>query len=328
MSILVLITSAAYTLFESSSSSFKNSYDQVVSDGALHDLVIKENFKLADKDEVKVTNVQKLDGTLVNLDGQSLEANKIVVPGSKRDFVINLGAEGDYSQYGLRSQELVVPISFSMSSDIPSASDFAMKVNDVAALAKSIIEVKVKEKLKVSFIDSLNDIYSNSYNLNAKDVADFSEMSAISVESGVSAFKVIRYNKETRVNKLNVYDGTDQFIPSLTDQQMLDELNKKISLASVNGANFGTANTLKGYKITSQSAVGDVLSVYDASSYQAVVSPTFANQNNKQAISLEEFYNIVNEWPYQTDNGGMFNFFDALSNKVSKLVDTYKNNII
>lgn len=331
MSVLVLITGAAYTMLESSSSSFKNSYDQVMSKGALHDLVIKENFQISaqDKVEVKVkTPNGKADVQVSNVD-----TNKKLVSknGTIENYSIDFVPDKDYSKYGLSESDLTISEDFSLDKNDIITSQL---INDLSSKAKTFMESKVRNKLKESFIDSLNEIYSDPNNGYASDVADFNEMSALSVSAGVSAFKVIKYNPSTEVNVMNIYDGSNKFIPSLSDRELIDALNKKISdaQASANSV-FGDANTSKGYKITAQSAIGTVLSVTDASAYQAIVSPTYANQNNKRAISNQEFMNLVNNYPFEdkvdpSNKGAKFNFFDAMSNKIPELVERYKDNII
>lgn len=318
MSLLVLITSAAYTLFESSSASFKTSYNQVVSEGALHDLVIKENFQISTQDKVDL-KIKSATGTHEDVDVLGVNKNKKLVSksGSKETFTVDFVPEKSYSKYNLSENDLTIAQTFILDTNEAITTQL---VNDLASKAKTVIESKLKEKLKDSFIDSLNEIYSNPNNAYASDVADFNEMSGLSVSAGVSAFKVIKYNPDTKVNKMNVYDGNDNFIPSLTDAEMLTALEQK---------SLDTPNTSKGYKITAQSALGDVYSVIDASAYQAIISPTFANQNNKSAISHQDFLSLVNQRFHDSRiPGSDFNFFDAIFEKVPELVQRYSNNII
>lgn len=332
MSVLVLITGAAYTMLESSSSSFKNSYDQVMSKGALHDLVIKENFQISAQDKVEV-KVKSPAGNGYDVQVSAVDSSKKLIStnGTVENYSVDFIPDKDYSKYGLSESDLTISETFSLDKNDVITSQL---INDLASKAKAFIESKLRNKLKESFIDSLNEIYSDPNNAYASDVADFNEMSALSVTAGVSAFKVIKYNSDTKVNVMNIYDGSNKFIPSLSDTELNAALDKKINDANVaTQAVFGAANTSKGYKVTAQSSVGDVLTVTDASAYQAIISPTYANQNNKKALTNQEFLNLVNKFPFvdsvnANNRGAKYNFFDALSNKIPELVESYNDNII
>lgn len=357
MSLLVLITSGTYTTLESVSSSFKESYDQVVKNGNLHDYVMKENFQLSGQDQIDMAETFVITH---DINGNEVETSLLADPNDPTNVSIvkqiiddwyqgrnspaassTTNTSGLYSRLSFEVRSKQDFTSYGFNNDPKSASfnplnaqidltDWAntnQDVYDIRSSVKAMLESKLKKVIANSYVTKLKDLYSNSSrNLN---VLDINEMNSISVSNNQAAFKVVKYNANTSVNKMFVYDGTQHLSKPLTTQQLVDEVvrqeNEKIAVDS--NVKFSAPNTLKGYRVTAQDQVSRVVSAVDASAYQAIVSPTYANANDKTAMSMQEFNNWITKPFTKVDGSGLTNFFDALS-KDERLAKQLNDHIV
>lgn len=357
MSLLVFITSGTYTTLESVSSSFKESYDQVVKNGNLHDYVMKENFQLSGQDQIDLSQIVAIT---YDANGNEVETSLLADPNDPTNVksikqVIddwyqgrNISTSGStttttglYSNlsFEVRSKQDFTSFGFNSNPKSPSYKPLnaqvdltdwnndAQSIYDIRASVKTTLEGKLKKVIATSYITKLKDLYSNTaQNLN---VLDINEMNSISVSNNQEAFKVVKYNAQTNVNKMFIYDGTQHLSNVLTTQQLVDEVirqeNEKIAVDS--NVKFSAPNTLKGYRVTAQDQVSRVVSAVDASAYQAIVSPTYANANGKTAMTMQEFNNWITKPFTKLDGSGLTNFFDALSKDV-RLADQLSDHIV
>ena len=155
-----------------------------------------------------------------------------------------------------------------------SFADERKEINRQLEEKKSIITSLVEKNLSKIFVDKLHAEYGDE--LYAK------ETRSISVSAGQESRKVVWSQDSQDINKMINYEGVNYFTNEQTHEQMLDELKLQIqtNYPSVDYEDF-EINTLKGYRYTASIDASAPISVDDPSSYQAIVSPAFANVNHK-----------------------------------------------
>lgn len=305
MMILIFISGTTYTLLVSSSNSFNSSYNKVVNQGNLHEYIIKENFHV--NGEIGPA-IKVYDGasnkpiTDANLEAAA-KAGQDTSGNYHMSFVID-GATGDYaSQNGTKK-------SITINDD--GDSDF---VHELATIKKeqkafqSRIEFLVERKVSEDFVNQLKTKYATE--------ALFNENRSISVDADKKAFNIVRYNPDTEVNKLFMYDGTNKITTALTEAELVREVNLRIDDTGNLRSDYEISTT-KGFRVTARTKTGSSIVVTDPSSYQAIVSPAYANANGVKSITPSKFLEM---WQNDQD----------IMNKIIKdkaLAEKYTDNLV
>ncbi|WKX02389.1 ABC transporter permease [Candidatus Mycoplasma mahonii] len=274
--ILVILSGAIYTILESTSSSFNASYNDVINKGKLHDFVIKENFKQSDGSNFKVKGVTNTSG-MYELTDENIKAN--ARRGIDNEYFINLGvgdAIGDFNDEDIIQQTRSISFNYN---GVTLNDDSKKIIEDGKLNFKSLVEFNAKQKLSIRFTDALREEYDSELFLK--------ETHSISISSGNKSFKVVRFNNVLGINQLVINDGSSLFTEPLTTKQLKDQLEKRID------KNKYSFNTTKGFKVTATTVLNKSENIIDPSSYQAIISPAYANINEKKSISPTEFQKIL-----------------------------------
>lgn len=307
MFILVLLSGTTYTLLDTSNNSFQQSYNEVVETGQLHDYVIKENFKTsATSTPPKIKGVDS-PNHFYELTKDNIDKNKR--PLGDKELIIKIGVDkhsltGDYAS--LDDKLLTKTINFPKG-DLDS--EWAFIQNEVESYRSSIV-YSVERHLANSFVDTVRKNFGNEVLLNNNR--------SISVAVDKNAFNVVQYNNKTQVNIMHIYDGTDKFTQQLEGPEFTKEINARIRDKGFNPADY-EIESLKGFKVSARDATGgEAVSVTDPSSYQAIISPAYANRNDKKSISVEDLNQLIYDNP------------DLMSNlpKDEKLKEKYAKNLV
>lgn len=309
MFVLVLLSGSTYTLLDTSNNSFQQSYNEVVETGQLHDYVIKENFKTSATSTPPV--IKGVDSTnhLYDLTKDNVASNKHLLVGGN-EGTVKLKAEqlqGDYAS--LNTNLLTKTITFPNYNSSDFTKEWSFIQNEIENYRSAIV-YSVEKGLANTFVDTVRNNFGKEVLLNNNR--------SISVAVDKSAFNVVQYNNDTQVNIMHIYDGTDKFTKQLTDQELTDEVNARIRDKGFNPADYDL-ESLKGFKVSARDATGgEAVSVTDPSSYQAIISPAYANRNDKKSISVEDLSKLIYDQP------------DLMSNlpKDEKLKEKYARNLV
>ena len=314
--LLIFITGTSYTIFESTAGSFNSSYNKVTKQGKLHDAIIHPKFS----SDTQLKLIDKSQKTTTTTPTTPL-SGKIVVDPSV-DKLSNL--------YTWMTQNQIIDINGNVYTvkkiSGESISDFEKRVNEQINNLSSDIENRYMESIEHEYVRSLRQIYSNEI-----DARLIQSVSVLSNNIEKPSVKVVKYdydvqNQNSQVNEVYVYDGNNVFINSLSDNQMKEKLFEKVKqknpnllLTDFNNTNFYKINKFKKYRwtVTPTGVPINPINLTDPSSLQAIVSPSYANKNNKRSISNKDFQDIINK------NGLAF---DSTFSK--ETLQKYKDNII
>lgn len=298
-------------MLDSSNSSFRSAYDIVVREGNLHDAIVKDNFKVSADSKIEI-GLLSSDGSVRNLDndGNAIIENdtlKFISVDStdlnKKLYEIHIdinknSTSGDYTSLLTTDCKLVVKVIFDKTKDkfyvTDVDSNLAKTKSELASYLitqidshKSNLTNTVQKGLSDTFVKQIDKIYGEK--LFVKNTR------SLSVTAGVNAYKMVEVDSnQTNVNKLVIYSGYNRFTKQLTNQEMSDELVQRIATSGQLVSDF-TINTLKGYRVSAQSSTGNSIVIDDPSSFQAIVSPGYANANNKNTISLSKLMELHKE---------------------------------
>ena len=265
--IIILITGTTFTLFNSASNSFHNSYDKAIAEGKVHDYIVHPKFSPKGSFKLKATKKNAIAG---NVDYE------ITVDTSVSDY-----AGSDFKNY-IDLQWIGGVLAVVSASTDAEAKKLA---NDKISQLSAFINAKITKQANEKFTEDIRSAYGNFLESRFID--------SISVQPNSQdkpTVKVVHYNYDKNihddVNKMVIYDGTSNFSPSLTDAELKQELDFRAQTQWNVSATY-TVNTEKGYRYTAQDAAANVISVTDPSSYEAIVSPSYASTNNKVAVTLK-----------------------------------------
>ena len=334
MMAIVFVSGATYTLFESTSSSFYNSYNNLVTKGNLHDAIIKQKYHV--RGSYKLTNTTPT----LDKDGKHWITTIIWQIPPQQPF----NDDNDYYNYLIKCFPKHIVQSLSATSKVA----LYKLIDSAISQQTSIINKNVVSGMSDKFASAVTEIY--------KDKLTTTNTKSLSIVNQNSAFKVVTsntidpandfidgvsktpteqddenkvysasYNNPHNVNKLVMYDGTNEFTYDQTYQQMNNELEYQALSHNIPYI-LSNINRSKGYRWTIQdpASIG-VASVIDPSSYEAILSPSYANANNKISMNPNDFLNLYKNYPqFHSPN----DFMRAISNKDAQLINKYKNNLV
>lgn len=297
MILIVFISGATYTLFESTSKSFEASYNKLTQNGNLHDAIIKQKYSVQGSYTLQADPATKT-ATSANI---KYSAPMAILP-SNNDYL-------DYLQTKFPNK-IVTKITVKLPKDLDMAISNAIS-EQTALINKNVVGGKSN-----AFAKAMTDIYKNDL------TTDNTQSLAISTLN--SAFKAVTSNtidpandyldgyKKSQseqdqekpydgtnvhnVNKLVMYDGTNQFTHNQTYKQMQDELNYRAAIANIPVTPNMIVNRSKGFRWSIQDSLSKTITVTDPSSYEAVISPSYANLNNKISIQPNVFLNLYKQY--------------------------------
>ena len=316
MILIVFISGATYTLFQSTSNSFNASYNKVIENGNLHDAIVKENYSISGTFNLSyITPTTPVEG---------IYTTKITAKYSGTAE----GESNDYQKY-IKS---VYPSGTLATFKAPTIEKLKSFADAFVTNETSSIFRNVKAGKSIDFENAVSEIY--------KDSLTSSSTKSIGISTSQKSFKAVTSNTIDKnndyldssktikpdpnihdVNKLIMYDGTNHFSKTATYQEMQKELDYRAENAGIPLSS--PINRSKGYRWTIQSEVGSVASVTDPSSYEAVLSPSFANMNDKKSITPNDFLNIYKSTGATSIDGFMQEFI-----KSQELQDKYKQNTV
>lgn len=307
IAILIFISGATYTLLTSANDSFQASYNNVDDNGKLHDYVIKENFKdptgsksIEIYDPTTNTNVIYNDANIERIATQHKDTS-----GVYHIKYVATHPTGDYAS----QKDVTSNVSIKDDGDATFTKELLEFKKEYENLSSNM-DYKAEETISENLIKNLKNKYSN-------DIW-FNENKSISIESDKKAFNVVKYNSNTDINKMFIYDGTSKITNELTDSEMNAEILNKIDDTG-NGRVDYTIDDTKGFRILAKTNTGGgTISLTDPSSYQAIISPGYANRNNKLSLSPQKFIEIWESNP---------NIMDLLVND-KDLANKYNNNLV
>ncbi len=308
---IVLISGTAYTMLQSSSHSLSSSYNKVMTDGKLADSVIKQNFIASPSSTIEV-KIKDLNGISVAISEQAVKDNGVV---NGKITTLNLIVEGTDDYASLNGEMQRITFENTGNSD----ADNLAEVSKQADSYRSELVHITANGFANTYVEELNKIYSGK--LIAKNTQSLSV--AVNNSNSQKAFKVVNLgndaNQNLDVNIMNTYDGTSLITSPQTSAQMMNELTLKIQTSTQPDVSRYNINKLKDYIYTASliTGLGGILQVVDPSSYEAIVSPAFANANGKHSLSQNSIHSLT------ADPNFMQNLLTD-----QKLKDKYENNLI
>lgn len=268
--IIIFISSLTYTLLQSSTNAFQESYNNLVHNGNLHDLVAKQLYN--NNGHLSLEVVKN------NEKSQSQATNQYFIQ-VKKD-----GASGDYSTYfENHPEDRKWAVTFS--ADLEDENLDSEKSKKLIE-RQEFLEKKVNEEKPLAFQKVVKHIYGEKLAIK--------NTNSLAITVNKQAFKFVEENNNKQINNLVIYDGTSKFTNPLSDEAMRAEL--EIRAKQVLAEDY-TINSLKGFRWTAQ-AFNNSVAVTDPSSFQAIISPSFANLNHKRAISAQEVLRLYEEHNY------------------------------
>ena len=282
MAVLIFLSGTTYTLLNSAQRSFTSSYNNVVNNGMMHEYVVKENFKADSTSTIK----EKFASGNKDIN----KANAEAIAGTTNSIDVLYTLTGDYAKQvksGTSTTTITKTIDFTLTAD----GNFDKEWEQIS---KQIDDYK--SYLIYSTEKGLTDLFISDLRKDYKDELIVGDTKSLSVSFDQKAFNIVRYKNDTEVNKMYIYDGTEQFTTPLTDAQMERYLKQRLLDDGIDPATVTIDNT-KGFKVFAKDSTGGSISVIDPSSYQAIISPAYANSNGKHSISPEKLTNLFNAHP-------------------------------
>ena len=272
LGLIIIVTGSSYTLFQSTTNSFEKSLNNIVDEGELHDAIIKTKFTPIGTFKLKIEHSDS-----------SIGVKKIIV-------VDDSATNYDGSDYKLWLDEHY-PNGIIEEVQGSNEEEALKKANQRVVEISQQIEKTVVSNESQQFTESIRDIYGEE--LSARLVQSISVQPT---DVNRPVVKIVNYDYSDNVNKMVIFDGTSQFIPQLTNEKFNEEIKSRAqSSFKTLDENDYTINRLKGYRWTAQSKAGTTISLIDPSSYTAIISPSYANANNKKAITINNFNKIYSE---------------------------------
>lgn len=288
--VIITISSLTYTLLQSSANAFQNSYNQLMFEGNLHDAIIKERFINEGQFDLELQTDQ-VEKTIEQDNKQDKKQD------NKKDreytLIVKKDYSGDYSNYFAN-----FPNELTYSFKLPitlTPEQIKEKVQEQILNRKEQIEQAVKKYKPLAFKKALEEIYGNELTIKRTQ--------SIAINTKSNGYKFVtsdngsQSDNESEMNNLVIYDGYSQFSNKLSVEEMYRELIKKINENSDADESNYAINTSKEYKVTGQ-ALNEVVEIVDPSSFQTIISPSYANLNNKRAISPQKVLDLYTEFNY------------------------------
>ena len=300
--LLIFISGFLYTILMSASNAFKKSYNDVIDNGKLHDFVIKENFKPSANSKLQLGIVDK-NGSIQNISKKNIDNYKKQYG---NNYVIKIKAKTNKGSFDIPKINNF-EIKLQVSANQITKNEF-QKIKDTISEYKNKLEYIATGFLSKTFTNEIGKIYSNE--------VTFKETHSLSVSSGSNSFKVVRFNDVKGINELIINDGSKEF----TKESSIKDMEEALKYSMLNSQDY-IFNNLKGYKITATSPT-ESKSIVDPSSYQAVISPGYANVNGKKSISPTDIQKILKS--YKNNNK---DFIKELSTDKT-LKEKYSKNLI
>ena len=328
---IVLVGSITYTLFQSAGNAFLNSYNNVMNKGNLHDAIIKEKYTITGSYNLKMGTIDKPSSGPFSA---KIEWNaNASSPTEQNDYY-------DFLNSHYHNKIITIVYSTSKSTTIQEKEAEVKKLaKEAISNANTLINKNVSGGKSIDFEKAISDIYKNDLTIaSTKSLAIGTTKNAYKIVTSdtidpandyLDGFKKANdddpYNKPNKhnVNKLIIYDGTNQFTENQTNTAMRHELSYRAQLA---GFNLGkaTISRIKGYRWTATSQAGITVQVTDPSSYEAVISPSYANVNDKLSISPSNFLALYQKYNYASID----EFMNGVAINEKHLQEIYKHNLM
>lgn len=270
--VIIFISSLTYTFLQTSTNAFRSSYDSLIQQGQLHDVIVKESYKNQGDFKLKISTEDK--------ETKNQETGKNERKTHYYVEVIRDGKDaptGDYKTYFDNNPD---EVRWEFKDDAASEENVQTKMIDERK--EFIQQMVLKEKPK-AFQNAIKQLYDSKLLIkNTK---------SIYVPAGEEDFKIVKYQDDVNINNLVTYDGTKTFTTPLTYKQMDDELKQRLG-----ENNWGVViNRQRGYRWTAAPMIGNPVQVVDPSAFQAVISPSYANLNHKHAITPQKVLDLFKE---------------------------------
>ncbi len=293
---IIFISSLTYTLLQSSTNAFQNSYNNLIDNGQLHDFVAKELYNNEGYFDLiyKKTNIENEYLIKINEDEESRKPIG--------DYEKYFAANPNEKEHKVR----LIPKATIYVDELDA--DLDSQLQNAIIERKEYLEKIVNLQKRKSFQDTITEIYSNELTVG--------HTQSLSVAIDKNVFKFVKKNNNQSINKLVIYDGVSKFTNFLSDQQMGNQLDKLIEKEGNPPKSWYIINKTKGFRWTAQ-AFSKVISLTDPSSFQAIVSPSYANLNNKRAITPQEVLKLYKDNNYFQDE-----------TDITKLKTQYEDNLI
>lgn len=324
LSIIVFMTSGMFTLLETTSHSFQTSYNNVISQGKLHDFTVKEKYSYSGDVTYDAAPTPMSKKTNINADPKITKISiDLTIHNITGDF------KSIYEKYPKKFGKITVenvPKWGSLPGDKSKQANYLSRpliISKIKELKENFQNLMTTNKQK-EFADEVTKKYGYAL-YNPKKVE------SLSVNSKGRNYKIVNNgNSDSDTDKLLLFKGNNvQHI--IKKSFMQDELDKKIKQAKqrIKAQGYTASFSIDKSKDWKWSIYPvktwlwnkipcPTEFVYDKSSFEAVVSPGYAKKNNIKPIEPS----VLTSQEYLDATG------DVDGNKSKEFINKYKENII
>lgn len=307
LSSIVFLTAGTFTLFNSASNAFQQSYKSVTEKGNLHDFTVKELYSVEGE-----PNLEPVATKLTNPSANALQAGdiyKVEIKSTNPTGSYKFLSTWNSSQYDsfLSNKLDKYPLEL-QASDYASLMATPSDWNDTAKLMrlpevqKLIEEAKDEFKQEVvndsskRFIDEIDTKYVQ------KGLLNFSKVQSVEVNSAAGARKIVSTDSNAKVDsivKFNGYKMPTQI--SLNGESYNAPMSSSDLERILKDFNTGIPSSAKiidkGYRISATwgGMIPKNASIMDPTSFMAYISPSYAGKNKLEYIKPGEIVSLYEE---------------------------------